>query len=214
MATDTADERMTAQPVLMVVDDDPAVAKAIAASGAAMGLAAVVCDSAEQFRDRFPSVSPSCVVLDIKMPGESGLELLRQVQGDPRLPPVIMISGHGDIRTAVEAMRLGAITFLEKPFAFDELCRHINEAIARHAQQERIAQDRTLAGQLLGRLKPREKEMLDLLVAGRTNKQMATALELSVRGVEDRRARIMEKLEVGSIAELCSLVHLANGPAR
>lgn len=196
----------------MVVDDDLPVANAVAAAGISLGLTTIVCESCFDFLEKFRSVKPHCIVLDVKMPGMTGIELLRSLQTEPYLPPVIMMSGHGDVPLAVEAMQLGAMTFLEKPFAYAELCEQISTAVPTGIERQQRAAERDDAIRLLQGLKPREHEMLKLILEGQSNKQMATALDLSLRGVEDRRARIMERLKVSSLAELCNLVHRARTP--
>lgn len=197
---------------LIIVDDDPAVAKSVSAACAVLGVETESFHSPAEFLASFHPAAPCCIVLDLKLPGMSGLELLERLKKGPYVPPVIMISGHGDIPSAVEAMHLGAVTFLEKPFSYDLLRRHIADALARAVKNWERITGRARAVRLLDDLKPRELEMLDLLVAGRSNKQMAPLLDMSIRGVEDRRARIMQKLEVESVAELCQLVHLARTP--
>ena len=194
---------------MIVIDDEPAVAKAIASAGKSIGLEVEVFDSCESYLAKTQAPGPCCVVLDLKLPGMSGLELLKKLGRDGYMPSVIMISGHGTIESAVAAMRHGAVTFVEKPFSYHALLQHVTDSLAVAAKNWEQFAERKRAIALLEALKPRERELLHLLVKGHSNKQMAPLLSMSVRGVEDRRSRIMQKLEVESVAELCRIVHVA-----
>jgi FixJ family two-component response regulator len=147
-------------------------------------------------------------VLDIKMPDMTGLERQQLLLDKGVRLPVIMISGYATVRTAVEVMSKGAVTLLEKPFSMQELISHVRRAMEQD-RSNRAAQNRQVeTGARLASLTPREREVLELIAAGKTNKEMASGLELSLRAVEDRRARLMRKLKVRSVAEL---VLLASG---
>lgn len=187
---------------IYVVDDDPGVRDALG-SVCSLFDASVSCySSAEGFLAEYHPTRPGCLILDIKLPGMTGLELQQRIlQNRPSLP-VIMISGHADVRLAVEVMRRGAITLLEKPFHLDELSTYIRQALELDGRQRasRIQQDQ--AESRLARLTSKEREVLELIAAGKTNKEMAASLQLSVRAVEDRRARLMKKLGANSLVDL------------
>ncbi len=192
---------MTAAPTVFVVDDDAAVGRAVAGAGKVLGHPVRAFASAADFLAAYAG-EPGCLVLDVRMPGMTGLELQRKLADDGVSLPVVMISGHADVRTAVAAMTLGAVTLLEKPFRLEELLGHVRAALARDAAERAARQSARAAGARLAGLTAKEREVLDLIAAGRTNREMADALGLSVRAVEDRRARLMKKANAGSVAEL------------
>lgn len=197
---------MSAEPTLFVVDDDEAVGRALTSAGKLLGHPVRAFTSAAAFLAAFDPDAPGCLVLDIKMPGMTGLELQRALADRGATIPVVMISGHADVRVAVEAMTLGAVTLLEKPFRLDELLAHVRRAIEQD-RAARAARERTAdATARLAALTPKEREVLELIAAGRTNRDMAEVLGLSVRAVEDRRARLMKKVDAKSVAELVKLL--------
>ncbi|MCU0703242.1 MAG: response regulator [Fimbriiglobus sp.] len=192
-------------PTVFVVDDDDAVRKAVASAGGLLGHPVRAFASAAAFLAAYTPDQPGCLVLDVKMPGMTGLELQRKLANDGVPLPVVMISGHADVRIAVEAMTLGAVTLLEKPFRLDELLGQVQKAIERDAA-DRAARGQTADAQArLNALTPKEREVLDHVVAGRTNREIADALGLSVRAVEDRRARLMRKMGANNLAELVAI---------
>lgn len=192
-------------PVIFVVDDDAAVGRAVASAGGLLGHEVRVFASATDFLAAHDPAQPGCLVLDIRMPGMSGLELQRKLSDDGVSRPIVMVSGHADVRTAVEAMTGGAVTLLEKPFRLDELLDHIRRAVERDRSERAERGKAESAAARLARLTPKEREVLEMVAAGKTNREMAERLGLSVRAVEDRRARLMRKVEVGSLAELIRL---------
>jgi FixJ family two-component response regulator len=192
-------------PTVFVVDDDDAVRAAVAAAGGLLGHPVRAFASAAAFLAAYTADQPGCLVLDVKMPGMSGLELQRKLADDGVTLPVVMISGHADVRIAVEAMTLGAVTLLEKPFALDALLGHVRTAIERDAAGRSARGQADDARARLAALTPKEREVLDHLTAGRTNREIGDRIGVSVRTVEDRRARLMKKLGVGSLAELVAL---------
>ena len=192
---------MTDTPTVFVVDDDEAVNRAVAAAGGLLGRPVRAFTSAAAFLAEYAG-QPGCLVLDIKMPGMTGLELQRKLSDDGVPIPVVMISGHADVRTAVEAMTLGAVTLLEKPFRLDELLTHMRSALDRDAAG-RAEREKSAAGDAVrAQLTDKEREVLALIAAGRTNREMADELGLSLRAVEDRRARLMKKAGARTAAEL------------
>ena len=196
---------MTAEPTIFVVDDDAAVGRALQSAGKLLGHRVVAFAAAAEFLAAYGG-EPGCLVLDIRMPGMTGLELQRKLSDDGVAIPVVMISGHADVRIAVEAMTLGAVSLLEKPFRLDELLGHLRRAIEKD-RADRESQSRSAAADArLAALTPKEREVLQLIAEGKTNREMADELGLSVRAVEDRRARLMRKVNVRSVAELIKIL--------
>ena len=192
---------MTA-PVIFVVDDDAAIGRAIASAGKLLGHEVRSFASAAEFLAAYDPEQPGCLVLDILMPTMTGLELQHRL-ADLNMPiPIVMISGHADVRIAVEAMAHGAQTLLEKPFRLDELLTHLRNAIAKDAEIRAARAQQGEAGARLAAITAKEREVLDMIAAGKTNREMAETLGISVRGVEDRRAKLMKKVGVRSVAEL------------
>jgi len=161
--------------------------------------------SANEFLASYDSSQPGCLVLDIKMPGMTGLELQQRLIDDGMPLPIIMISGNTDVRIAVEAMSRGAVTLLEKPCRLDELTTHIRRAIDIDSESRRSLLHRTQTESKLASLTAKEREVLDLVASGKTNKEIAKTLKLSTRAVEDRRSRLMKKLGARSVVELIQL---------
>jgi FixJ family two-component response regulator len=190
---------------LFVVDDDAAVGRALRSAGKLLGLPVRAFASAAEFLAAYHD-EPGCLVLDIRMPGMTGLELQRKLADDGVGIPVVMISGHADVRIAVEAMTLGAVTLLEKPFRLDELLTHVRKALE-HDRAARAARERAAdADARLAALTAKEREVLEMIAAGKTNREMADELGLSLRAVEDRRARLMKKVAARSVVELVGLL--------
>jgi FixJ family two-component response regulator len=198
---------LESEPTIFVVDDDVAVGRALASAGRLLGHPVREFPSASEFLAAYDPSQPGCLVLDIRMPGMTGLELQRKLAEDGVAIPIVMISGHADVPIAVEAMTLGAVTLLEKPFRLDELLAHVRKAIELDRDRRAVRHRRDEADARLALLTPKEREVLELIAAGKTNKAIAAELELSVRAVEDRRARLMKKVQVGSVAELVQLLH-------
>ncbi len=201
---------MAAQATIFVVDDDPAVSRALLGVGQLLGLPVQAFASAPEFLDAVDRTAPGCLVLDIKMYGMTGMELQQRLNAEGSRLPIIMISGHADVPTAVTAMTRGAVTLLEKPFRLDDLVAHIRHALSEDASERIARAERADIRARLEQLTPKEREVLDLLVAGSTNKQIAAQLNLSVRAVEDRRARLMKRMAAGSIAELVRMASQAS----
>jgi two-component system response regulator FixJ len=192
------------QPTVFLVDDDPAVLRSTAALLSVRGLKVRTWPSAEAFLDEPERDGPACLLLDVRMPGMSGLELQRQLSRQQAELPVIIMTGHADVPMAVEAMRAGAIDFIEKPFAADALFKSVERAfqLLREGPQERDPE----AEEALARLTERERDVLELLVRGHTNKSIAYQLDISQRTVEVHRARIKEKLKARGLADLMRIM--------
>ncbi len=200
---------MPAKPVVYVVDDDPAILRVIAELVEMIDLQVETFISADEFLDTYKPAGPGCLVLDVRMPGMSGLELQRTLADKDIHTPIIMITAHGDIRMAVEAMSAGAFNFLEKPFRVQELCDNIHKAIRVDHKRWQQQQQREGVTRRIDNLTPAEREVMDHVVAGKTNKTIAGELGISVRAVEDRRARMMKHLGVSTRAELMELASVA-----
>lgn len=196
----------SAQPTVYVIDDDPAIRKSLAAMISVMGLQVDLCGTAEEFLDACDGTQPGCVVLDLRLPGMDGLELMEICQQRGMRLQVIMISGHGEVSMAVKAMRLGAIDFLEKPYHTGELRERILEAVRLDAAYRQQRDEQRVVRSRLDSLSSDERAALDLMVAGRTNPQIVTELGISLRTVHSRRAAILEKMNAGSRAELLQMV--------
>lgn len=188
-----------------IVDDDQNVAKPIAKVVESIGLQAEVYSSAEEFLANYRPLGPACLVLDVLMPEMSGVALQRRLLEAQIAIPTIVVSAHADVRMAVQAMKNGALNFLEKPFSMQELIDGIQEAIRLDRDNWCRREEQENAKKRFHRLSPPEQQVLDLLVEGKTNRMIAKQLAISVRTVENRRARIMKKLDVESRAELLAM---------
>lgn len=189
-------------PIIFVVDDDEAVRLSTEMLIRSMGLRVETFDSATEFLEDFDPQQPGCVILDIRMPGMSGLELQDHLNEMKASIPIIFVTGHGDVPMAVAAMKAGAIDFIQKPFRDQELIDRVHAALDedREKRQEAAAQ-----GEINERIKTltsREFEVMGLVVDGKPNKAIAFDLGLSPRTVEIHRARVMQKMAAGSLADL------------
>ena len=202
---------MPGERTIHIVDDDAAVRRSLERLLESMEFATVSYPTPEEFLLAAPRLSEGCVLLDVKMPGIGGLEVQARLIGLGFFLPIIVITGQGDVQTAVGAMKAGAFDFLEKPYEDMVLLASIEAAFASApADRMQQAQDAALR---VGRLSPREKEVLDALVAGASNKVIAFDLGLSVRTVEVHRARMMERLGTHQLAEAIRLAIMATlGP--
>lgn len=189
-------------PTVFVVDDDEDLRCSLEGLIAALGFAVRAFGSAAQFRQHYKSSMAGCLILDIHMPRQNGISLYTQLLKEGKRLPVIFITGHADVTTAVAAMKLGAIEFLEKPVDRATLEDRLLEALAVDAKWR--AQDAGLAAMdaKLSRLNDHERNTLQFILEGRPNKAIARRCDVSERAVEMRRARIMSKLDVKSVAEL------------
>jgi two-component system response regulator FixJ len=193
-------------PTIFVVDDDEAVRNSLRFLLKSVGLTAVTLASADEFLKSYKPEQAGCLVLDVRMPGMSGLELQQELNLRGAMIPVIFITGHGDVPMAVEAMQHGAFDFLQKPFRDQELIDHIQRALAADQKNRQLLKERDRVRVRLDSLTPREHEVLNLMLRGKPNKVMAAELGLSQRTVEIHRARVMEKTEASSVAQLVRMV--------
>ena len=193
-------------PTVFVVDDDEAVRNSLRFLLKSVGLATQSYGSASEFLQNYRPQQPGCLVLDVRMPGMSGLELQQQLNVRGAVIPVIFITGHGDIPMAVEAMQHGAFDFLQKPFRDQDLIDRIQRALAKDAKNRSSLREHERIRERFASLTPREREVLDLMTQGKPNKIMAHELGVSQRTVEIHRARVMEKSGAGSLAQLVRMV--------
>jgi FixJ family two-component response regulator len=204
----------TSTTTVYIVDDDEAVRGALHLLLKSAGYVTAAFDSAQAYLSRYSTQQPGCLVLDVRMPGMSGLELQQELNRRGAIIPVVFISGHGDIPMAVEAIHAGAFDFLEKPFKDQDLLDRVAKALAADALLRTQHIEAASVQTLLTTLTPREHEVLDMLVAGKPNKVMAADLNLSQRTVEVHRARVMEKMHARSLAQLVRMTMVAKGPPR
>jgi len=190
------------EPTVFIVDDDEAVRDSIKELARSVGLIAKTYASAQAFLDAFDDNLPGCLVLDVRMAHMSGVTLQAILNERRARIPIVFISAHGDIATAVEAMKAGAVTFVQKPYREQQLLDSINEALAKDAATRGSAEAQAKVGAALDALTDREREVLDLVVKGLSNKLIAKELNISHRTVEQHRSRIFDKLGVASIVEL------------
>jgi FixJ family two-component response regulator len=196
-------------PTVFVVDDDASVCRSLARLLDSMGFQTETFASAEQFLARGPYEGIGCIVLDVRMPGQSGMELQDELSKAEYTMPIIFITGHGDIPMSVQAMKKGAVDFLPKPFDDEALLRAIQRALEKDV---RAKAERGEVGQILERIQqltPREHEILRYVISGALNKQIAFKLAIAEKTVKVHRGRIMEKLQAGSVAELVRLAEKA-----
>jgi FixJ family two-component response regulator len=192
-------------PVVFVVDDEKAVRKSLARLIKSVGLNVQAFSSAREFLESDPSDSPSCLVLDVRMPGLSGLDLQNELDNVGYNIPIIFITGYGDIPMSVRTMKRGATDFLIKPVNEQDLLDAIHRAIEKDKQTRRERGEIRAIQQRVDSLTPREREVFSLVVTGMLNKQIAHDLGMSEKTVKVHRSRVMDKMQAGSLAELVKL---------
>lgn len=199
--------------LVFVVDDDASVRKGLTRLLRSAGYKSEVFESASDFLAREQHAGPACVIVDVQMPAVNGMELQADLIRRRREEQLVFITGHGDIPMSVQAMKAGAVDFLRKPFCDDELLQCVQNALGRSAEQRRNSSKRDAARRLCDLLTPREFEVMQLVITGMLNKQIAGALGTAEKTVKVHRGRVMEKLDVTSVAELVLLVQTAGlGP--
>lgn len=198
----TTRESKTLDATVFIVDDDEAMRRGIEFLMQSAGLPARTFESAQAFLDTYQAGTPGCLLLDVRMVGMSGLDLLELLRKRQVHMPVIMVTAYADVPMAVRAMQSGACDFIEKPFEASQLLERVHKALAQELAARADQEQKQQLRLRLASLTPREREVMDLVVAGLLNKQIAAQLGISIKTVETHRACIMEKTEAGSLAEL------------
>lgn len=194
------------EQTVFIVDDESALRNSLRWLLESIRLCIETFDSAESFLASYTPDRAGCLVLDVRMPGMSGLELYELLLERRSTLPVIFITGHGDVPMAVSALKKGAVDFIEKPFGDKDMLHRIEHCLGQERENRAQRRRQDAAAQRLARLTAREAEVLALIVAGKLNKQIADTLDISIKTVEAHRARIMEKMGIRSVAELVQAV--------
>jgi two-component system response regulator FixJ len=192
-----------------IVDDDPSIQRSLRRLLESVGLMVECYNTAHEFIERHDPNAPGCLLLDVRMPGLSGLELQDHLRSEGCVLPIIFVTGYGDVPMTARAMKAGAIDFLQKPFNDQELLEAIERALARNSQARREQAERGKVQSRLRLLTPREREVLARVVAGKTNKEIAAEFGITEKTIKVHRARVMEKMEADSLAQLVVLAQLA-----
>ena len=200
---------MQPEPVIYVIDDDDAVRQSLEFLLRTAQMNVRSFESATAFLAVLPEITSGCIITDVRMPDISGIDLLRKVKERNLDIPVIVVTGHGDIALAVEAMKIGAVDFLEKPFDDDQLIAAVRAALSKNADTAARNAELAQVHEKLATLSNREREVLDGLVAGKANKVIAFDLGISPRTVEIYRANLMTKMEANSLSDLVRMAMMA-----
>ena len=203
---------MDNQATVYVVDDDRELLQALRWLLESAHFGVETFGAAQEFLDAYDPTQPGCLLLDIRMPSMSGIELQRVLKSQNKTIPIIFLTGHGDVRMAVQCMNSGGFDFLEKPFKDEELLDRINSAIRKDTELHRDTSQRTEASTLLSQLTCREREVMQLLLGGLANKQIATRLDISEKTVAVHRSNLMSKLGATSLVDLVRLARTAQAP--
>lgn len=191
--------------MVFVVDDDPSIRKSLGRLIGSAGLAVETFATAQEFLEHHTHKGPACLVLDVKMPGISGLELQDKLLSRKYARPIVFITGHGDIPMTVKALKKGAVNFLSKPFDEKDLLEAVHEALQRDFKARAVREEQEEIHRHLESLTPREYEILTHVITGKLNKQIANSLDISEKTVKVHRGRVIEKMGVDSVAELVRL---------
>jgi FixJ family two-component response regulator len=208
---DAGHDTPTPTPTVYVVDDDPAMRSSLRWLIESVGLSVRTCSSAREFLATYRDGEPGCLVLDVRMPGMSGLDLQAELARQRISIPILIITGYAEVPLAVRAMKAGAFDFIEKPFSDQTLLDRIRAAVARDevARRHRSAREQIEARMRL--LTQRERDVMERVITGKSNKVIAAELNLSMKTVEVHRAHVMDKLQAASLADLIRLALLADG---
>jgi len=202
---------MNSESTVFVVDDDQAMRHSLKWLIESVGLRVRTFGSAEEFLHAYYPGQAGCLLLDVRMPGMSGLDLQAYLTREENCLPVIIITGHGDVPMAVKAMQAGATDFIEKPFNDEALLSSIRKALEADAKRRDERLRRAGIATRLAELTPREHEVMDMVAGGKSNREIATMLGVSAKTVEAHRARVMDKMRADSLAELVRMVLVAQG---
>lgn len=192
----------TKEPTVYIVEDDDAVRDSLQLLLESVGMPVATFPRADAFLDDYHSEMAGCLVLDIRMPGINGMELQRKLNTQHSTLPIIFVTGHGDVPMAVEAMQQGAVDFIQKPYREQELLDKIQQAMEMDAEHRQQLQEQHKIQERIDALTPREAEVMELMVEGKANKAIAFDLDISQRTVEIHRARVMDKMDAKSLAQL------------
>ena len=198
-------QKQEESPTVFIVDDDPAIRFAMQALMDSVNVQHEIYGSGDEFLEKVEEHRPGCLVLDIRMPGLGGLELQEELITRGSTLPIIFITGHGDVPMAVDAMQKGAVDFIQKPFRDQDLLDRVREALMTDKERRKEQEKHAEVEKRLGRLTNREREVFDLVVTGKPNKVIAYELGVSQRTVEIHRARVMEKMQAKSLADLVKM---------
>lgn len=201
---------MSTKATVFVVDDDQAMRNSLKWLIESVGMNVEVFGSADEFIRSYYPGRAGCLLLDVRMPGMSGLELQEYFVEQQIRIPVIIITGHGDVPMAVRAMKVGAVDFIEKPFNDELLLDSIRNALMIDVEQRSVQAERSEIAARLAELTPREHQVMEMVTNGRANKEIALALGVSAKTVEAHRARVMEKMQASSLADLVKMAIAAN----
>ena len=202
---------MSTAPTVFVIDDDPAMRDSLRFLIQSIDLPVECFASAEDFLAAYSPQNPGCIVLDVRMPGLSGLELTERLGEDRFAPPIVLITGHGDVPMAVRALKAGAFDFIEKPFPDQVLLERIRQAIARDAERRQELARLVKIERRATNLTTRERQVFEIVVQGKPNKVIASELGVSQKTVEVHRAHVMEKMQAQSFAELVKMAISIDG---
>lgn len=187
---------------VFIVDDDPRMGKSLSWLVESVDLTAEVYDSAQAFLDAFDPDRPGCVICDVRMPGMSGIELQERLRAMGTRIPMIMITGYGDVASAVRSMKAGAVDFLEKPISDQALLEYVQRAVVQDAAARADNRERARVGERLSRLTRREREVMGLVIEGLSSKDIAAKLDVSFKTIESHRSKVMRKMRAKSVPHL------------
>jgi RNA polymerase sigma factor (sigma-70 family) len=204
---------MTGSPVVFVVDDDPSVRSSLKFLLSTVGLHVESFDSADTFLHKNPPEGPSCLVLDVRLPGLSGLDFQRELAARKISIPIVFVTGHGDIPMSVRAMKAGAVEFLTKPFRDQDLLDAVRIALERDCARREQEKEVMIVQRRFDSLTSREREVISMVVSGMLNKQIADQLGTAESTVKVQRSRALEKMHAESLVDLVRMIEKLNGPS-
>jgi RNA polymerase sigma factor (sigma-70 family) len=204
---------MTGSPVVFVVDDDPSVRSSLKFLLSTVGLHVESFDSADTFLHKNPPDAPSCLVLDVRLPGLSGLDFQRELAARKISIPIVFLTGHGDIPMSVRAMKAGAVEFLTKPFRDQDLLDAVRIALERDRARREQEKEVMILQRRFDSLTAREREVISMVVSGKLNKQIADQLGTAESTVKVQRSRALEKMHAESLVELVRMIEKLNAPS-